>query len=64
MPRVPVFGWVSMGLGVVGVIVASVLLVDPLSPSAFIGVLSLIVFHVVVGWKVYRLSRTPEGFSR
>jgi hypothetical protein len=54
-----VFGWVSVVLGVVGVIAASVLLVDPLSPSAFIGVLSLIVFHLVVGWKVYRLSRTP-----
>jgi hypothetical protein len=54
-----VFGWVSVGLGVIGVIAASVLLVDPLSPSAFIGVLSLIVFHLVVGWKLYRLSRTP-----
>jgi Domain of unknown function (DUF4386) len=56
-----VFGWVSAGLGVVGVVAASVLLVDPLSPSAFIGVLSLIVFHLVLGWKLYRLSRTPKG---
>jgi hypothetical protein len=56
-----IFGWVSVGLGGVGVVAASVLLVDPLSPSAFIGVLSLIVFHLVVGWKVYRLSRTPLG---
>jgi hypothetical protein len=56
-----VFGWVSVGLGVVGVVAASVLLVDPLSPSAFIGVLSLIVFHLVLGWKLYRLSRTPKG---
>jgi Domain of unknown function (DUF4386) len=56
-----VFGWVSVGLGVVGVVAASVLLVDPLSPSAFIGVLALIVFHLVLGWKLYRLSRTPKG---
>jgi len=53
------FGAVSVVLGVVGVLAASVLLVDPLSPSAFVGVLALIVFHLVVGWKVYNLSRAP-----
>src|SRR5215217_4184141 len=53
------FGGVSVALGVVGVVAASVLLVDPLSPSAFVGVLALIVFHLVVGWKVYNLSRAP-----
>src|SRR5215216_609057 len=53
------FGGVSVVVGVVGVVAASVLLVDPLSPSAFIGVLALIVFHLVVGWKVYSLSRAP-----
>lgn len=53
------FGVVSVGLGVVGVIAASVLLVDPFSPSAFVGVLALIVFHMVLGWKLYSLSRAP-----
>src|SRR5215203_3725288 len=53
------FGGVSVVLGVVGFLAASVLLVDPLSPSAFVGVLALIVFHLVVGWKVYNLSRAP-----
>jgi hypothetical protein len=42
-------GGVSVVLGVVGVVAASVLLVDPLSPSAFVGVLALIVFHLVLG---------------
>jgi hypothetical protein len=51
------FGAVSVVLGVVGVVAASVLVVDPLSPSAFIGVLALIVFHLILGWKVYGLSR-------
>jgi hypothetical protein len=51
------FGAVSVVLGVVGVVAASVLAVDPLSPSAFIGVLALIVFHLILGWKVYGLSR-------
>jgi hypothetical protein len=51
------FGGMSVVVGVVGVLAASVLLVDPLSPSAFVGVLALIVFHLVVGWKLYTLSR-------
>jgi hypothetical protein len=53
------FGRVSVALGVAGVVAASVLLVDPLSPSAFVGVLSLIAFHIVLGWKLYSLSRAP-----
>jgi len=53
------FGGVSVALGVVGVVAASVLLVDPLSPSAFVGVLALIVFHLVLGWNIYSLSRAP-----
>ena len=51
------FGGVSVVVGVVGVVAASILLVEPLSPSAFVGVLALIVFHLVVGWKLYSLSR-------
>jgi hypothetical protein len=51
------FGGVSVVVGVVGVVAASILLVDPLSPSAFVGVLALIVFHIVLGWKLYSLSR-------
>lgn len=50
-------GRVSMVVGIVGLVAATVLLVDPLSPSAFVGVLALIVFHLVVGWRLYRLSR-------
>jgi hypothetical protein len=53
------FGGMSVVVGAVGVVAASVLLVDPLSPSAFVGVLALIVFHLVLGWKVYSLSRAP-----
>jgi hypothetical protein len=53
------FGRLSVVLGVAGVVAAYVLLVDPLSPSAFVGVLSLIIFHLVLGWKLYSLSRVP-----
>jgi Domain of unknown function (DUF4386) len=53
------FGGVSVVLGVIGVVAASVLLVDPLSPSSFVGVLSLIAFHLILGWRLYSLSRAP-----
>jgi hypothetical protein len=63
MLRVPAFGkgfgGASVVVGVIGVVAASVLLVDPLSPSAFVGVLALIVFHLVLGWRLYSLSRAP-----
>jgi hypothetical protein len=55
------FGALSVVLGVVGVVVASVLLVDPPSPVAVVVMLALIVFHLVLGWKVYSLSRAPWG---
>jgi hypothetical protein len=54
-----VFGRVSLVLGVAGVVAALVLLVDPLSPIAVVGVLALILFHLIVGRKVYSLSRAP-----
>jgi hypothetical protein len=53
------FGRLSLALGVIGVIAASILLINPLSPMAFVGVLALIVFHLVLGWKVYSVSRAP-----
>ena len=55
------FGGLSVVLGVVGVVPASVLLVDPPSPVAVVVMLALIVFHLVLGWKVYSLSRAPSG---
>jgi hypothetical protein len=53
------FGGFSVVLGVAGVVAAFVLLVDPSSPIAFVGVFALILFHLVLGWKVYSLSRSP-----
>jgi hypothetical protein len=52
-------GGISVVLGVTGVVAATVLLVDPQSPIAFVGVLALIVFHLMLGWKLYSLSRAP-----
>ncbi len=52
------FGGVSILLGVVGVVAAAILLVE-VSAIAAVGIFSLIIFHLVLGWKVYRLSRAP-----
>ena len=55
-----IFGGVSVALGVVGGVGASVLLGDPASPTAAVGgVFALIVFHLVLGRKLYSLSRGP-----
>ena len=59
----PTFGrWagrVSVVLGIVGVVAGAIVLVDPLSSTAALGIFALIIFHLVVGWKVYRLYRAP-----
>jgi hypothetical protein len=44
-------------LGVLGVAAGVVLLIDPGSPIAVVGILALIVFHIALGWKVYSLSK-------
>jgi len=52
------FGGMSVVLGLLGVAAAMLLLVAPASQlGAFGGVFTLIGFHFVLGWKVYRLSR-------
>ena len=55
------FGGVSVVIGILGVVAGIVLLIDPGSSIAVVSVLSLIVFHIAVGWKVYSLSRAPSG---
>jgi len=52
------FGGMSVVLGLLGVAAAILLMVAPASQlGAFGGVFTLIGFHFVLGWKVYRLSR-------
>ena len=53
-----VAGNVSVALGVVGLTAATAMLVDPRSGAAALGVIALIGFHLVAGWKAYRLSTT------
>jgi hypothetical protein len=62
VPGDPAFGKaagnVSVALGIVGLTAATIMLVDPLSAVAALGVLALIGFHLVAGWKTYRLGRS------
>jgi hypothetical protein len=51
------FGWMSLVVGVLGGAAGVVLLIDPGSPIAIVSILSIIVFHIALGWKVYSLSR-------
>jgi hypothetical protein len=58
-----VAGTLSVALGVLGLAAATVMLVDPGSPVAALGVFALIGFHLVAGWKTYRLSTIGSTVS-
>lgn len=51
----------SLALGALGGVAAVVLLIDPGSPVAVVGVVALIVFHLALGWRLVRLGRAPGG---
>jgi hypothetical protein len=57
-------GTVSIALGAVGAGAAVLLLMDPLSPIAVVGILVLILFHLVVGWRLYRRATAEPGSAR
>jgi hypothetical protein len=51
------FGGVSVVLGVVGLVAGAFNMVDPSSMIAVGSYFAIIIFHLVLGWKVYSLSR-------
>jgi hypothetical protein len=56
------FGGVSVVLGALGFGGASLMFVDPASVLGPVAAMfTLIIFHFVLGLKVYRLSRHPAG---
>jgi len=62
MRATPVFGtrygWTAVALGLIGAVAAVALLADPQSFIAVVGFFALILLHLVIGWKVNRLSRS------
>ena len=55
------FGWVSVVLGVVGLAAAVSNIVDPASMIAAVTFFAIIIFQLVLGWKVYSLSKAPRA---
>jgi hypothetical protein len=54
-------GWLTLALGVLGVLTSAVFIIDPPSPLAAAGVLGLVVFHLVVGWRLFSLPGRASG---
>jgi hypothetical protein len=55
------FGGVSVVLGVVGLVAAVLQMVNPSSPIGAGSLFTCLIFYLVLGWKVYSLSRAPQG---
>jgi hypothetical protein len=53
------FGGVSVVLGVVGLVAAVLQMVDPSSMAGAGSYFAILIFHLALGSKVYRLSRVP-----
>jgi hypothetical protein len=53
------FGGVSAVLGVVGLVAAALQIVDPSSMIGAGSFFAIVIFYLVLGWKVYSLSRAP-----
>jgi hypothetical protein len=53
-------GGLTIGLGVIAFASGVINLVE-VSASVALGIFALIIFHFVVGWKSYRLSREPDA---
>ncbi len=60
MRAVPAFGtptaWLSTSFGATAAGAGMFALIEPTSPVAALGVITLIFFHLSIGWRMYRLS--------
>ncbi|MEM7029501.1 MAG: hypothetical protein AAF629_08050 [Chloroflexota bacterium] len=51
------FGWFSLAIAAISIVAVAISLFDPSSIIISLSVISLIIFHFVLGWKTYRLSK-------
>ena len=65
MVQTPAFGRgvgrVTIGLGAAGAAAAVVVLAMPTSPIGAVGIFALIAFHLVLGWRTFRLPTNGPG---
>lgn len=54
------YGWLTMVLGAIGFAAAPYQMDDTASMASFGSYLAYIVFYLVLGWKLYSLSRGPS----
>jgi hypothetical protein len=54
------YGWVSVILGVVGFAAAVLQMVDPASMIGAVSYFAIIIFYLILGWKVFSLSKAPQ----
>jgi len=65
MWRSPSFGprlaVIAFGLGVVGVIGATIETIDTTTDFVAASVMAIVVFHLITGWRTLRVGRTRPG---
>ncbi len=54
-------GRTTVAFGLVGVVAATVQLADPASQIGAVVILTLIVFHLALGWKIHRQAGAPRS---
>jgi hypothetical protein len=55
------YGGATIILGSIGCVAATAFVLDPHSSIVAVGLLAVTAFHLILGWKVHRLSSAPGG---
>lgn len=53
------FGWATVSLGTIGLVAATLYIIDSSSMIAVATFFSILIFQLVLGWKLYTLSKVP-----
>jgi hypothetical protein len=56
-----VYDWVSVVLGVFGLVAAVLQMIDPASIIGAGSYVACLIFYFILGWKVWSLSKSPVG---
>jgi hypothetical protein len=53
------YGWVSVALGLIGLVAAVLQIVDPASMIGAVSYFASLIFYLILGWKLWSLSKAP-----